>query len=162
MRYLLPMMILMLALPAGAQQHDPAMHQAHMAAGIPSGQATDARQWVTFPEAMKAHTLANMRDHLLALQEIQAALGSSDFDRAAELAETRLGMTALAAHGAHESSAFMPNEMQEAGSTMHRSASRFATTVRDVAVTGELKPALNALAEITGACVSCHAGYRLQ
>lgn len=162
MRRLIPLIGLMLAVPLGAQQHDPAMHQKHMAATRQSNKAIDGRQLVKFPEQMKEHTLANMRDHLLALQEIQAALASSDYDRAADVAETRLGMTALTAHGAHESSKFMPKGMQDAGSAMHRSASRFATTAKDASVTGEIKPAVGALAEVMGACVSCHTGYRLQ
>lgn len=162
MRRLIPLLGLILALPLGAQQHDPAMHQKHMAAASQSSVAGDARQLVNFPAQMKAHTLANMRDHMLALQEIQTALASSDYDRAAEVAETRLGMTALTAHGAHESSKFMPKGMQDAGSAMHRSASRFATVAKDASVTGEIKPAVGALAEVMGACVSCHTGYRLQ
>lgn len=162
MRRLIPIFGLLFVLPLSAQQHDPAMHQKHMAAASQPHKPTDGRQWVKFPEQMKEHTLANMRDHLLALQEIQTALASSDYDRAADIAETRLGMTALTAHGAHESSKFMPKGMQDAGSAMHRSASRFATIAKDASVTGEIKPALGALSEVIGACVSCHAGYGLQ
>lgn len=162
MRHFIPLIGLMLALPTIAQQHDPAMHQQHMAAASePKSKASDGRQFVKFPEQMKEHTLANMRDHLLALQEIQVALANSDYDRAADVAETRLGMTALTLHGAHDSSKFMPKGMQDAGSAMHRSASRFATTAKDASVTGEIKPAVGALAEVMGACVACHTGYRL-
>jgi hypothetical protein len=57
-----------------------------------------------------------MRDHLLALQEIQRALAEGAHDRAAELAERRLGMTSLAAHGAHDVAKFMPEGMRAAGS----------------------------------------------
>jgi hypothetical protein len=39
-----------------------------------SGQSADKREFVRFPDALREHTLANMRDHLLALQEIQSAL----------------------------------------------------------------------------------------
>jgi len=163
MRRFIPFIGLLLAVAAVAQQHDPAMHQQHMpAANQSANKASDGRQLVKFPEQMKEHTLANMRDHLLALQEIQVALAGSDYDRAADVAETRLGMTALKAHGAHESSKFMPKGMQDAGSAMHRSASRFAMTAKDASVTGEIKPAVGALAEVMGACVSCHSGYRLQ
>lgn len=163
MRRFIPLIGLMLAVPAWAQQHEPSMHQQHLAATTPSRNKTgDGRQLVKFPRQMKEHTLTNMRDHLLALQEIQVALASSDYDRAAEVAETRLGMTALTAHGAHESSRFMPKGMQDAGSAMHRSASRFATITKDASVTGEIKPAVGALAEVMQACVSCHTGYRLQ
>jgi hypothetical protein len=159
MRYTIPLLGLLLSLPSLAQQHDPAMHQQHAAA--PS-QAGDGRQLVKFPEQMKEHTLANMRDHLLALQEIQTALAAADYDRAADVAESRLGMTALTLHGAHDSAKYMPKGMQDAGTAMHRSASRFSTITKDAAVTGEIKPAVGALAEVMGACVTCHTGYKLQ
>lgn len=162
MRIAIPLLGLLLSIPGLAQQHDPAMHQMHMATNQTHAARADGRQLVKFPEPMKEHTLANMRDHLLALQEIQAALAGSDYDRAADLAETRLGMTALTAHGAHESSKYMPKGMQDAGSAMHRSASRFSTIAKDASVTGEIKPAVGALADVMGACVACHTAYRLQ
>lgn len=148
--------LLTLALPSGAQ-HDPAMHRQHMSAAAP----TDGRERVHFPPAMREHTLTNMRDHLLALQEIQALLAKSEYDRAAEVAEGRLGMSSLALHGAHEISRFMPSGMQEAGTAMHRRASRFAIAARDAAVTADVRPALGVLSEVTAACVACHATYRL-
>ena len=45
----------------------------------------ETRQAVEFPAAMKAHTLANMRDHLLALQQIQTALSLNELDKATAL-----------------------------------------------------------------------------
>jgi len=124
--------------------------------------SADHRVAVTFPADLRTHTLANMRDHLLALQEIQAALASGKFELAADIAEQQLGMSSLTAHGAHEVARYMPLGMQQAGSAMHRSASRFSTAALDAGVTNDIKPALAALAEVTGSCVACHAGYRLQ
>jgi len=163
MRYITLLAGIAIALPSLAQQHDPSMHSQHMAAAAPAGVAAkDARQLVKFPAEMREHTLANMRDHLLALQEIQSALAKSEYERAAETAERRLGMSSLALHGAHEVSKFMPRGMQDAGTAMHRSASRFGVTARDAAVTGDVRPALGALSEVMGACVACHSGYRLK
>lgn len=162
MRWVVPLLAIVLSMPSFAEQHDAGMHQQPMAAAESPKVAVDGRQLVKFPEQMKEHTLASMRDHLLALQEIQSALANSDYDRAADVAETRLGMSALTLHGAHESSQFMPKGMQEAGSAMHRGASRFAVVARDAAVTGEIKPAIGALSEVMAACVACHSGYRLQ
>lgn len=144
-----------------AQTHDPAQHQRH-AVAAPSPVVTDARLEVVFPAEMRQHTLSNMRDHLLALQEMQNALAQQAYDRAAELAEQRLGMSSLGLHGAHEVSKFMPRGMQDAGLAMHRSASRFALAARDVSATGDLQPALAAMSEVMGACVACHAAYRLK
>jgi hypothetical protein len=108
------------------------------------------------------HTLANMRDHLQALQEIQSHLGTGHTDVAAKIAETRLGMSSLGSHGAAEVSKYMPQGMQDAGTAMHRAASRFAIAAQEAGVTGDLKPVFAGLAEITAQCVGCHAGYRIK
>jgi cytochrome c556 len=71
-------------------------------------------------------------------------------------------MSSLRSHGAHDVSKFMPQGMQEAGSAMHRAASRFAIVAMDSGVTGDLKPALAAFAAVTAQCVGCHAGYRIK
>lgn len=148
---------------AGAQHHDPAMHAQHQKAESTENAplAADGRQRVSFPAALKEETLSNMRDHLLALQQIQSALARQEYDQASEIAERRLGMTSLNLHGAHEVARYMPEGMRAAGSGMHRNASRFALAAKDAAVTGDLKPALEALANVTAQCVACHAAYRI-
>jgi hypothetical protein len=143
-----------LALPQG---HDPTAHR-HSAAAPPA----DLRVPVRFPEPLRSHTLANMRDHLTALSEIQGALAKGDYDAAADIAEKRLGMSSLALHGADEVAPHMPHAMQDAGTAMHHSASRFAMVARDAAVTGDWKAALGALARVNQTCVACHAGFRLE
>jgi hypothetical protein len=138
-----------------AQQHT---HHRDHAARL----ANDTRQFVHFPDELREHTLANMRDHLLALQEIQEALAQKKEDKAARIAEKRLGLSSLTLHGAHEVAKYMPQGMQDVGSEMHRSASRFAIEAQNAAVTGDLRPALEALSRVTTQCVGCHAGYRLK
>ena len=149
-----------------AQQHDPAMHMRHQAQAAKATTGTmaapkDTRQAVKFPKVLREHTLANMRDHLLALQEIQEALAKQEYDKAADIAEHRLGMSSLALHGAHDVAQYMPKGMQEAGTAMHRHASRFAVAAKDAGATGDVKPALAALAATTAQCVACHAGFRV-
>jgi hypothetical protein len=111
---------------------------------------------------MRIHTLKSMRDHLLSISEIQAALAAGEYEKAGDIAEQRLGMTSLKLHGAAESSKYMPKGMQEAGTNMHHAASRFAIAANDAAVKGDLRDALSALTEVTQACVACHTSYRLQ
>jgi hypothetical protein len=152
---------------AHAQQHDPALHMQHRAQAAQTTQAAqavpkDTRQVVNFPKALREHTLANMRDHLLALQEIQAALAKQEYDRAGDIAERRLGMSSLQLHGAHDVAKYMPKGMQDAGTALHRNASRFAVAAKDAAATGDVGPALAALASVTAQCVACHAGYRVK
>lgn len=147
---------------AGADQPGDAMHH-HPQAPQATGQAaTDARSLVELPEPMRRHMLANMRDHLLALQQIQEALANDEFDEAAQIAEHRLGMSSLALHGAHEVAPYMPERMRQLGAGMHRAASRFAVTASDASVTGDLGAALAALARVTAQCVACHDDFRVQ
>jgi len=129
-------------------------------AGTP--QAEDPRLVVQFPEEMRTHTLANMRDHLRTLEQIDGALARGDYDAAAALGEERLGMTSLDAHGAAHLAQFMPLGMQQIGEQMHRAASRFAIAAQNAAVSNDPKPALAALSEVMRQCVACHATYRLK
>jgi cytochrome c556 len=57
---------------------------------------------------------------------------------------------------------YMPKGMQDIGTTMHRTASRFARTTQEAAVTNDMPRALGALSELTQQCAACHAGYRLR
>ncbi|WP_353431425.1 DUF6803 family protein [Polynucleobacter sp. MWH-UH23A] len=134
------------------------MHMMHTG----NGTTQDNRVAVDFPAPMKEHILTNMRDHLQTISLIQEAMGKGQYDKAAQLAEDRLGMNALKLHGAYENSKFMPKGMQEAGTAMHRNASKFAIEVQNTAATGNIKPALIALGNTTQACVACHAGYKLK
>jgi hypothetical protein len=139
-----------------AQHHG---HQHHKGHGTT---ATDTRVLVKFPPELVEHTLANMRDHLLTLQEINQALAQGQYDEASKIAEERLGMSSLRLHGAREVAKFMPQGMRDAGTALHRAASRFAIEAQNSAVTDDLKPALAALGGVISACVGCHAGYRLK
>ena len=151
---------------AWAQPNEHMQHMEQMQQTGPgpaaAGPNNDPREFVRFPDALRQRTLANMRDHLLALQQIQEALVRGQEDAAARIAEQRLGMSSLGLHEAHEVAKYMPEGMQAAGTEMHRSASRFAIEAQNTGVTGDLKPALEALSKVTAACVSCHAAYRLQ
>ena len=141
-------------LPAGAQDHQHRMAE-------PAPGAGDARQLVNFPEPMRLHTITSMRDHLLALQEINAALSVNAFDKAASIAEQRLGMSSLERHGAAHIAPFMPQGMQDIGTQLHRAASRFAIEAQSAGVSNDVWPALASLSTVMQQCVACHAAYRL-
>jgi hypothetical protein len=139
------------------------MHEAGSQAAMPEHAAgPDGRVPVEFPAMLKEHTLANMRDHLQTLSQIQAYLADKDFDRAADLAEKRLGMSSLSLHGAHDVAPYMPKGMQDAGTAMHRAASRFAVATQEASIEGNVARALGALTDVTQSCVACHAAYRLE
>jgi len=121
---------------------------------------SDTRRLVEFPPMMRQHMLGNMRDHLLAITEIQQALSAADFDRAAEIAEKRIGMSSLTSHDASHMAAYMPDEMQAIGTRMHQAASRFAVIAEESAVDGDIRKAIGALSQVTAQCVACHSAFR--
>lgn len=120
--------------------------------------SNDERTLVEMPPMMQEHMLSNMRDHLAAINEILVYLGNEELDKAADIAEFRLGMSSLESHGASHMAGFMPDGMRRAGTSMHKAASRFALKAQE----GEVLPAYKALSEITSACVACHSGYRVK
>jgi hypothetical protein len=125
---------------------------------LPALAQADTREMVDMPPMMQEHMLANMRDHLAAIDEILAALNEEDFTRAARVAEFRLGMSSLESHGAAHMAQVMPAPMREMGTNMHREASRFAHTAEE----GDALRAFRALQDVTRTCVTCHAAYRIR
>lgn len=122
-----------------------------------SSQAEDTRPLVKMPDQMVTHMLGNMRDHLQAISEIQAALANAEFDKAADIAEQRIGMSSLVAHHAAMMAPYMPKTMQDIGTEMHHAASRFALAAKE----NDMKKSLGELSKVTQQCVACHAGYRV-
>ena len=118
----------------------------------------DSRQLIKLPEMMQHHMLSNMRDHLKSINLILLKMTNDQLDQAADIAESRLGMSSLKLHGASHMAGFMPEAMRHAGTRMHKAASRFAIKAQE----GEALPAYKALTEITSACVACHAAYRIR
>ena len=118
----------------------------------------DSRQLVKLPEMMQQHMMSNMRDHLVAINEILINMANDKLEQAAEIAESRLGMSSLKLHGASHMAKFMPEGMQKVGTSMHSAASRFALKAQE----GEVLPAYSALSDVTSACVACHSGYRIR
>jgi len=117
----------------------------------------NTRELVKLPPMMQNHMMANMRDHLAAINEIQLYLADEKMDEAAQVAENRLGMSSMDSHKAKHMSQFMPKEMAAIGTSMHRAASRFALKAEE----GDLLPAYKALAQVTSACVACHSKYKI-
>ena len=117
----------------------------------------DTRQKINLPAMMKEHMLGRMRDHLLALHEIQIALANGEMDKASDIAEARIGMSAMPLHMQQEMAPYMPPAMRKIGMEMHRAASRFAMKATE----GDPLRALNSLSAVTEQCVACHSAYRL-
>jgi len=155
--------------PALAQNAMPMQHMQQMAppagGASPHASASDGRELVRMPEPMQEHMLGNMRDHLVTLNGMLGEIADGKLDAAAKLAEQRLGMSSLGAHDAAHMAPFMPQPMQELGTSMHHAASRLAITLQNASVA----PSLDAMAEVnrglhevTAACTGCHAAYRIR
>ena len=126
--------------------------------GTTTGADTDNRMLVTLPAPMQEHMLGNMRDHLQTLDQINRALAEGHWNDAATIAEQRLGVSSLAAHGAEHMAPYMPKPMQAIGTAMHRAATEFAVHAPE----GDLRQSMQQLAEITRQCVACHVAYRIR
>ena len=133
--------------------------------GAGASQAQDARELVRLPEPMQEHMLGNMRDHLVTLNEIIGDVADGKYDAASKLAEQRLGMSSLGLHGAAHMAPFMPQPMQDIGTSMHGAASRLAIVLQDTSVSPSLdtmRDLNHALHKVTTTCTSCHGGYRIR
>ena len=158
------------ATPMDHMMHDHAPaampHSQHMAAPSSMSQASDdPRQLVPLPATMQPHMLASMRDHLATLNTVIGDIAETKFDAASRLLEQRLGMSSLPLHHAAEMAPYFPQPMQDAGTNMHRAASRLAIALQNAAVAqtfDAMREADAALHEVTSACVGCHAAYRLR
>lgn len=124
--------------------------------------AEDSRRKVDLPPMMQDHMKTNMRDHLLAIQQITDHLSKQQYEEASDVAENRLGMSSTGKHDAPKMGKLMPPEMRALGQAMHRSASQFARIAKDAELDGGLEKAFGALSEVMQRCVSCHAVFRTQ
>ncbi|MDH3527707.1 MAG: hypothetical protein OEM43_09435, partial [Gammaproteobacteria bacterium] len=91
-----------------------------------------------------------------ALNKILANRGPGERDKAAEIAEQGSGMSSLKSHGSSCMVKFLAEGMHQAGTGIHRAASRFPLLkVQE----GELLSAYKMLPEIGCHYVACHSGY---
>lgn len=103
---------------------------------------------------MAQHQKENMRDHLVAVQEIVAALGSNDF-AAVELAARRIGSSEPMQRMCTHMGAGAPGFTEQA-LAFHQGADRIATAA--LAHAGDR--VLAELASTLAACTSCHASWK--
>ncbi len=120
----------------------------------------DTRQFVEMPAAARENLRQEMVDNLAALQEIVSLMGAGRVKEAGEVAEKRLGLSAMgknrdqpldARPGAH-----MPPGMRDIGTNGHKAASAFAAA----AAGGDATKALAAMPDMLSSCAACHLTYR--
>jgi hypothetical protein len=122
--------------------------------------ADDARQLVRLPPPAQEALRQEMLDNLLAVNEILSLMAAGKVREAGEVAESKLGRSAM---GKHRDKPFearpgphMPPAMHGIGMDGHQAASEFAAVAR----TGDRDKALVLLPNLTTACVACHFSFR--
>jgi hypothetical protein len=116
----------------------------------------DPRTPVPLLPMMAQHQKENMRGHLVAVQEIVAALAQNDFTAAAE-AVSKIGYSEPMARMCNHMGAGAPG-FTPAAIEFHRTAD----TIAEAARRKDRVAAFAALHTTLGACVGCHARYKQQ
>lgn len=124
--------------------------------------AEDGRQLASLPPAAQAALREEMRDNLVALNEVLTLMAEGKLKEAGEVAEAKLGVSAM---GKHRSKPFearpgphMPPAMHGIGMDGHRAASEFAAAAK----AGDADKARALLPNLTSACVACHFSWRIR
>jgi hypothetical protein len=122
----------------------------------------DARQLATLPPPAQEALREEMRDNLVALNEILSLMAAGKVSEAGEVAESKLGRSAMGKHRSKPMDArpgpHMPPAMHGLGMDGHQAVSEFAA----VAKTGDRDKALALLPNLTSGCVACHFSYRIR
>lgn len=114
----------------------------------------DRRAPVPLLPMMAQHQKQNMRDHLVAVQDIVRAVAANDFS-AVERAARRIGSSESMQQMCSHMGAGAPGFTEQA-LAFHESADRISAAARDQAQ-GRV---LSELATTLGACTACHARWK--
>ena len=122
--------------------------------------AEDTRQLVKLPAPAQEALREEMQGNLVALNEILSLMAAGKVREAGEVAESKLGRSAMGKHRDKPFEArpgpYMPPAMHGIGMDGHQAASEFAA----VAKTGDRDKALVLLPNLTSTCVACHFSFR--
>lgn len=122
-----------------------AMHHQHI---------MDERLSLGLSPEMKQHQLKNMRSHVVAIQSIVGHLANNEFDQAAQVAHSELGLTE---EMRKMCSTMSDNEkFRQLGLAFHQSGDDLGDTLKKK----DMKKSLQALQTTMGYCVQCHATFR--
>ena len=120
----------------------------------------DGRQLVQLPAPAQAALIEEMQGNLVALNEVLSLMAAGQVKEAGDVAEAKLGRSAMGKHRDKPFNArpgrYMPQAMHGIGMDGHQAASEFAAVAR----TGNRDKALTLLPNLTTACVACHFSYR--
>ena len=113
----------------------------------------DSRISLNLAPMQARHQLTNMRSHVQAVQSIIEHLSQDEFDEAAHVAHTKLGLTP---EMKMMCSAFGNEEFQRLGFEFHANADQLGEILK----TGDKNRSLQALSTTLSSCVTCHATFK--
>jgi hypothetical protein len=130
-----------------------------------AGEMEDPRTKIELPSDIENKMLVNMRDHIGALDDIIQAVQAGEYEKAEDVAESRLGWSSLVRRGDQEVADHWARPMQKMADQMYRSASNFVIVSQNASVEDSkegYQKVLAALGEVTSACRTCHEAYRVR
>ncbi|MFQ5432582.1 MAG: cytochrome C [Nitrospinota bacterium] len=113
----------------------------------------DGRVSLGLSPTMKQHQLSNMRSHLEAIQSIIGLVSEGAFDKASQIAHSKLGLTDEMKKMCNM---FSNGEFRSLGIAFHKSADKLGDELQ----TKDVTKSLRALRATMGYCVQCHATFR--
>ena len=113
---------------------------------------SDERISLHLSPEMKLHQLANMRSHLEAVQTIVGLIAEREFEKASEVAHSKLGLTEEMQKMCNM---FKNDEFKELGLAFHKSGDLLGDALK----TKDTDKSLRALQNTLGYCVQCHAAF---
>lgn len=113
----------------------------------------DGRISLGLSPEMKQHQLSNMRSHLEAVQTIINLMAEREFERASEMAHSKLGLTEEMQKMCNM---FNNNDFKALGLAFHESGDILGNVLK----TKDTNRSLRALQTTLGYCVQCHAAFR--
>ncbi len=113
----------------------------------------DSRISLGLSPAMKQHQLANMRAHVEAVQSIIGLLSEGGFDKASDIAYSKLGLTEEMKKMCNS---FENETFKNLGLAFHKSGDALGETLK----TKDMTKSLRALQTTMTYCVQCHATFR--
>jgi len=132
---------------SGTQNHNHSEMMHNMKSG------NDNRTSLNLSPEKAQHQLMNMRSHVVAVQSIVDYLSKDEFDKAAEVASAKLGLTE---EMKIMCTSFDNEEFVKTGLAFHKSADKMS----DIFKTKDKNKSLAALSTTMNYCVSCHSRFR--
>jgi len=115
----------------------------------------DTRTALMMSPEKAQHQLQNMRNHVIAVQSILNYLSKDQYDKASEVAATKLGLTD---EMKMMCSSFNNENFEKLGLEFHTNADKMAETFK----TKDKNESLKALALTMNSCVACHSSFKQQ